>query len=77
MRYAHGEILTLKILYSISRRNPKIHWAGDVKITGDRIEEAFPGLGDFATPEIGHRVRDKSACGIAFSKRDVSVHEAP
>jgi hypothetical protein len=61
MRYAHSEILTLKILYSISRRNPKIRRAGDVKIPGDGDAEAVPGLGDFATPEIGRRVRDKSA----------------
>jgi hypothetical protein len=69
--------ITLKILYSISRRNPKIRWAGDAKIPGDGDAEVVPGLGDFATPEIGRGVRDKSACGMAFSRRDVSVHEAP
>ena len=40
-----------------SRHNPKILWANDAKVVGDRIAESRPISRDFRTPELKRHIR--------------------
>ena len=60
-----------------SRHNPKILWADDAKIIGDKVAEAVPVLGDFVAQEIERGGRELPTCRVAFVGRDIFVHETP